>query len=234
MFLLIYFPDVYLLDDISKMSKAKAKWYVVLKGKVPGIYTNWDDAKRNVHDFPGAVYKSFESESVAIQAWTEKRFPPKSPEFFSENSSTSHKGKISDLSHTRPKGSFVIVDAACAGVPGPTEYQGFLMPEKKLLFSMHIGLATNNIGEFLAIVHALALLKSQNSELPIYSDSETALSWVRKRKIGSKLERTAKTQRAWELSDRAIAWLNSNSYPNKVYKWVTEHWGENPADYGRK
>jgi ribonuclease HI len=127
-----------------------------------------------------------------------------------------------------------VVDAACSGVPGPTEYQGFLMPEKKLLFSVHIGQATNNIGEFLGIIHALAYLKQSGSELPVYSDSKTALSWMKKKQIKSNLDRNKHTENAWKLVDRALIWLNNNPIHNRLYLWETSFWGENPADFGRK
>lgn len=35
------------------------KYYAVKKGKVPGIYYSWDDCKKQVDGFSGAVYKSF-------------------------------------------------------------------------------------------------------------------------------------------------------------------------------
>lgn len=35
------------------------KYYAVAKGKVPGIYLTWDDCKKQVDHFSGAVYKSF-------------------------------------------------------------------------------------------------------------------------------------------------------------------------------
>lgn len=46
---------------------------------------------------------------------------------------------------------------------------------------------TNNLGEFLAIVHGLAYLKKQNKNIPIYSDSRTAISWVKNKKKSKQL-----------------------------------------------
>ena len=93
---------------------------------------------------------------------------------------------------------------------------------------------TNNIGEFLAIVHALALLKQHQSDLPVYSDSKTAISWVKKKKANTKVQATAQNKKLLELLLRAEKWLIDNNYPNKILKWETEKWGENPADFGRK
>jgi ribonuclease HI len=93
---------------------------------------------------------------------------------------------------------------------------------------------TVNLGEFLAIVHGLAFLKKNNSPLPLYSDSRTAIAWVRKKAIKTNLERSAQTEILFELVDKAIEWLKNNAYTTQILKWETEDWGENPADYGRK
>jgi len=207
---------------------AKQKWYVVLKGRKPGVYTSWDKAKEQIFEFTGAVYKSFEDQKVAEEAWAKKRFPN------SESSYSVPKSLTKGKKLAPPQGDYIVVDASSIGVPGPTEYQGFLMPEKRLLFSKHIGLATNNLGEFLGIVHALAYLYQNESTLPVYSDSITALSWVAKKKVKSELERNAQTEAAWSLVDRALIWLNTHQFTNRIWKWETQHWGENPADYGRK
>jgi len=207
------------------VAKSSSKLYVVLKGRIPGIYSKWVAAKEQIFEFPGAVYKGFEDEKVAKEAWLKKQFPSEFKQASNPNSNNKPKP---------PQGHFLVVDASSLGVPGPTEYQGFLMPEKTKLFGIHIGLATNNLGEFLGIVHALAFLYKQDSNLPIYSDSVTALSWVRKKKVKSELERNSKTEQAWELVDRALIWLNSHNVTNRIFKWETEFWGENPADYGRK
>ncbi|HRU17866.1 MAG TPA: ribonuclease H, partial [Bacteroidia bacterium] len=93
---------------------------------------------------------------------------------------------------------------------------------------------TNNIMEFLALVHALAYCKRHQINLPIYSDSMTALKWVRTKKANTKLASTGRNDELFELIVRAEEWLKNNSYANKLLKWETQIWGENPADFGRK
>jgi ribonuclease HI len=96
-------------------------------------------------------------------------------------------------------------------------------------------MGTNNIGEFLAIVHALALYKQKGlTTRPIYTDSVTAMGWVKKKKANTKLEQNAKTAKLYELIQRAETWLQQNTYSNPIIKWETEDWGEIPADFGRK
>ncbi len=128
----------------------------------------------------------------------------------------------------------IAVDAACSGNPGPMEYRGVHLPTGKEIFHFGPVQGTNNIGEFLAIVHALALLKQKNLTLPIYSDSRTAQIWVKKRKCKTTLERTPRTEALYQLIARAERWLQTNDYANKIIKWDTANWGEVPADFGRK
>ena len=129
----------------------------------------------------------------------------------------------------------IAVDAACSGNPGPMEYRGVLIPDGRLLFHFGPIQGTNNIGEFLAIVHALALQWKHGTALPVYSDSRTAQAWLRKRKSGTKLERTEATAQALDLVGRAEQWLNTHDFSHiPVLKWDTDNWGEIPADFGRK
>lgn len=129
---------------------------------------------------------------------------------------------------------FIAVDASALGNPGPTEYQ-IVTEDKTLIYGSPVFHGTNNIGEFLALVHAIAHATKNDMETTIYSDSVTALAWVRNKKHKTTLARTEATEHAWGLLDRAEAWLKTNSYPKvTVCKWPTKEWGEIPADYGRK
>ena len=130
----------------------------------------------------------------------------------------------------------IFTDGACSGNPGPMEYQGVRTYDKERMFHVKFELGTNNIGEFLAIVHGLALLKQKgesNINL-IYSDSVNGMSWVRQGKCKTKLVQTAKNAQLFDLIRRAEKWLENNHYTTEVRKWKTEEWGEIPADFGRK
>ena len=126
------------------------------------------------------------------------------------------------------------VDAACSGNPGKMEYRGVHLPSFQQVFHFGPLYGTNNIGEFLAIVHALALLKQKGIDMPVYSDSRNAIAWVKQKKCKTKLPRNAKSEPIFQLIDRAERWLHDNTYPTPVLKWETEQWGEIPADFGRK
>lgn len=53
-----------------------SKYYAVKKGKVPGIYFNWNDCKAMVDGYPGAVYKSFKAIEEAENLLTERKLLP--------------------------------------------------------------------------------------------------------------------------------------------------------------
>lgn len=201
------------------------KYYVVWVGNKPGIYDNWQDCQKQIKGFPQAKYKSFKSLSEAKAAFTEGYQAVKSPRLIQTPKDT---GSIEWKS--------IAVDAACSGNPGIMEYRGVDTKSGREIF--HQGPfadGTNNIGEFLALVHALAYLKKKGlGKYPIYTDSRTALSWLKNKKIKTTLKRTSKNAVLFELMDRALLWLDKNKYENPIIKWETERWGEIPADFGRK
>jgi ribonuclease HI len=115
------------------------------------------------------------------------------------------------------------------------EYRGIDLRTGQQVFHFGPLHGTNNIGEFLAIVHALAMLKQQGREdVTIYSDSRNALTWLKKKTCKTKLERNAKTEYLHQVIARAENWLRTHTYQNPILKWETDRWGEIPADFGRK
>lgn len=129
----------------------------------------------------------------------------------------------------------ISVDAACSGNPGEMEYQGVDTATGTPIFRSAIyPVGTNNLGEFLAVVHALRVLYEKNSIEPVYSDSVTALAWVRNKRANTNLKRNTTTEALWQDIDDAIHWLQTHDYQNPVLKWETKTWGEVKADFGRK
>ena len=128
----------------------------------------------------------------------------------------------------------IAVDAACSGNPGAMEYQGVYLGNGQRLFHFGPVQGTNNIGEFLAIVHALALIRRNGWTMKVYSDSVSGMAWVRNRKAKTTLARDERTAQALDLVRRAEDWLWQNPGHAEVLKWNTEEWGEIPADFGRK
>ena len=142
---------------------------------------------------------------------------------------------ILEIEDDKPILDSICVDASTIENPGVTEYRGVDTRTRKIILQREYDEATNNIGEFLAIVHALALYKKQEKELKIlYSDSVNAISWVRQKKCKTKYEKTENNSKLFEDIQRAVSWLENNSYDTKILKWNTGAWGQIPADYGRK
>jgi ribonuclease HI len=204
----------------------KNKFYVVWKGAKPGIYSNWDDCKAQINGFPQALYKSFPNLAQAEEAF---KIGLKG-----YNSNTAKKTHP-NLTYGSPIAESIAVDAACSSATGKAEYQGVYTKTKELLFRKGpFDEGTNNIGEFLAIVHGLAFCKQKNINLPIYTDSQTAMAWVKRKKANTKREESNNNQELFELIERAEKWLQENTWTNPILKWDTKNWGEIPADFGRK
>ncbi len=205
------------------------KWYVVWEGYAPGVYNSWEECKIQVENFPNAKYKSFTSKEDAVAAF--RRNYGDGMELL-RNIATKPDSQINYNSQIIKDS--IAVDAACSGNPGVMEYRGVWTSTGEQIF--HVGpfpRGTNNIGEFLALVHALALLKQKGVNMPIYTDSVTAMAWVRDKKCKSKLEMDAGSELA-DLVKRAELWLKNNRVTSKIIKWDTKRWGEVPADFGRK
>lgn len=214
------------------MAKKKQKYYVVWSGKQPGIYTDWNECSQQVTGVVGAKYKSYDTLELAQEAL---RLGPEM--------AASLKANVDELGMTsiQPKGSAeppvlnaLAVDAACSGNPGVMEYQGVYVASRSQIFHYKAPKGTNNIGEFLAIVHGLSYLKRHNLDIILYSDSVNAINWVKQKVCKSKLPYTTETAELWDYVRRAEAWLEKNTYITEIRKWDTEHWGEIPADFGRK
>lgn len=203
---------------------------MVWKGKHPGIFESWDDCQAQIKGVKGAQYKAFSNFAEAKKAFNGNYADYKGKSNGKEELSPSEK-----LKYGEPNFHSISVDAASSGNPGRMEYQGVDTKTKKKLFKQGpFQEGTNNIGEFLAIVHGLAFLKERQSDRVIYTDSRTAMSWVRKKKCNTKLKKSAKTKSLFELIERAEKWLKTNRYNTPVVKWETKAWGEIPADFGRK
>lgn len=235
---------------------AKQKYYVVWVGKKPGIYMNWSECQLQVNGFEGAKFKAYESKAEAELAYTQgwkshwgTSNKGKSPSSTSSQAS-SNKAKLTGTTKQASSKSAklagtaaqdvidyhtISVDVGTSGNPGPIEYKGVDTQTGEVLFSVGpVPNGTNNLGEYLAIVHALAYIAKTGDTRNIYSDSMTAMKWVRQKSPNTNLQRNESTKEMWDLVDRATEWLNSNTYTTKIMKWQTDRWGEIKADYGRK
>ena len=206
------------------------KYYVVWFGNPTGIFDSWEKCKKAIDGVKGAQYKSFNSLAEAKIAYEKEYADYKGVNTKKKTLSKDELAKIGE-----PNLYSIAVDAASSGNPGKMEYRGVDTQTGKQLF--HKGPfaeGTNNIGEFLALVHGLAYLKNKNSNRIIYSDSKIAIGWVKSKKCKTKLQPNRKNQALMELVTRAENWLKTNTFSTKILKWETAAWGEIPADFGRK
>ncbi len=214
------------------MGKSKNNFFVVWDGKEPGIYRSWEICKQQIHGYSSAKYKGFETEHEAIEAYNSPYW-----EYVGKNAVQKKPVPKPELieKYGMPLLESISVDAACSGNPGLMEYRGVYTRTGEELFRQGpFKQGTNNVGEFLALVHGLALLKQKNSNLPVYSDSVNAIGWVKAGKARTKLEKTAENTVLFDLIKRAEKWLAENQFDTSILKWQTEAWGEIPADFGRK
>jgi len=205
----------------------KQKYYVVWKGRKPGIFTSWAECEKQVKGFAAAQYKAFDSLKEAEAAYQSK--------YEAFKGKPASQGKWREAS-VRPILPSICVDAACSGAPGKLEYRGVFTESQEEVFRFGpFPDGTNNVGEFLAIVHALTWLAKHDKQLPVYSDSENGIAWVYTGKCRTKLKHTARNAPLFVMIHSAENWLAENELnDDEVLKWDTELWGENPADFGRK
>ena len=218
---------------------AKQKYYVVWNGVTPGIYTSWSECQAQIKGYEGAVYKSFDTREEAEKAYSSSPYL-----YIRKKTANAPATGPADVPAYRNDtvlplpaavcAEALAVDAACSGNPGPMEYRGIYLRTGETVFRFGPVYGTNNIGEFLAIVHALALIDRKGIRMPVYSDSRNAIGWVRQKRCKTKLERTPRTEALFQMIERAENWLKAHPTDIPVRKWETEQWGEIPADFGRK
>ena len=203
------------------------KYYTVWEGYNIGVFSSWEECKKNISGYPTAKYKSFPTKEQAQKALNENYWE--------------HVGKKNTPAPLPPSATApydthsIAVDAACSGNPGTMYYRAIDLSTGTVYFSQGPFLrATNNIGEFLAIVHALAQLSLSRDTRTIYSDSKIAISWVKQKRCKTKLPVEPANKKVFELIERAEKWLHTHTYSNPILKWETQLWGEIPADYGNK
>ena len=208
----------------------KQKYYVVWFGNPAGIVDSWKECQRAIKDVKGAQYKSFLTFEEA-----KKAFRNEYKDYIGINTKKKKISKEELIKIGEPNLYTISVDAASSGNPGIMEYRGVDTQTHQQLF--HQGpfqQGTNNVGEFLALVHGLAFLKQKNSDRKIYSDSKIAIAWIKRKKCNTKLKKTLKNKKIFDLILRAENWLKTNTYKTIIIKWETKAWGEIPADFGRK
>lgn len=213
---------------------SKRKFYVVWNGHSPGIYDSWEECKRQTEQFPGARYRAFDNQDAATRAF--RGDPDEQKALLRSIAAHRNSETVNYEAIPQINTDSIAVDGACSKNPGPMEYQGVDVKTGACIF--HVGPledGTNNVAEYLAIIHALAWLdRTDNRHTVVYSDSRTAMAWLRNRGHKSSLKPTPANTKIMDMLRRADIWIRTHINHNPVLKWDTESWGEIPADFNRK
>jgi len=181
--------------------------YAVRKGRRQGLFTSWQEVEPLVKGFPGAEFRKFRSREEA-EAWL--------------------RGQEATPQGRPTRG--LVVDASCPGNPGPVEWRVYRLEDGTLLLQEGpFPGGTNNAGEFLGLVEALKWALETGYPGPVYTDSQVALAWFKRKEARAQVANPTLGARLRE----AEAWLQSQKSLPPVLLWE-KAWGENPADYGKK
>lgn len=190
------------------------KYYAVKSGRVPGIYNSWEDCKEQTDKYKGAIFKSFSDPAEANEFM-----------FGNEKSDDSIRYEIESIN----------CDGSYSSSTGIMEFNVKDTKTGELLINKSYFSGTNNLAEFLAVVNAIEYLKQNNLRKKIiYTDSVTAMAWVRDKTVNTNFDTTLDFNLENDIKE-ALEYLQKEpSYNYTIKKWDTINWGEIPSDFGRK
>lgn len=173
------------------------KYYVVWKGRTPGIFTTWNECKSQVDGFAGARYKSFPTLGEAESAFGGKASSATRSTSTSGSSSTKpsaagkpKKAKVPPLSEQQiaemPFDIKIYTDGACEPNPGEagTGLAVYLNNElTELWYGLYQQVGTNNTAELHGLKQAFILAKEKlkaGLSVAIYCDSKYSIDCITK------------------------------------------------------
>ena len=191
------------------------KYYAVKNGRKIGIYYNWADCKEQVYKFPRAVYKSFDDIVDAnhfISGVTEHAVEPD----YDKNS--------------------INCDGSYSSSTKIMEFRIQETDSKKLILTKSYSGGTNNLAEFLGLVNSMSYLSknSLNRDKTIYTDSKTALAWVRNGKVNTTYDLESNQMLQQDIEEALLFLSGVKLHTFTIRKWDTRNWGEILSDFGRK
>lgn len=195
---------------------AKQKFYVVWRGRRPGIYTSWTEAEQQVKGVAGARFKSFPSRGEAEAALQSGPGPSRARTALS-GAATGKKAST----HTPACDVDIYCDGACDPNPGPAG-TGIAIYRRAELAELWYGLynpaGTNNSAELQGLYHALAFAETAADEglqAAIHCDSRYAIDCVTKWAFGWKA-------RGWTRRTGAIMNLEVIQAAHERYIGIAE------------
>lgn len=210
---------------------AKKKFYAVKKGRKPGIYQTWNEAKSQVSGFKGAIFKGFATEAEA------QKYMNNNQEYMNTNQGTYVDSKTVDQSQYD---LIVHTDGGCRNhgnykggsvkTTDPSAWAYRIEGSDKLFYNSDGDWGmTNNYMELLAIIEALAKLKNEhlnNKKILFICDSKYALEvsdldWLRKQVYTNR--QYVPNQNLWTMLYKQ---LTQDFKDNITWSWVKGHSGE--------
>ena len=172
---------------------SKNKYYAVIRGYQPGIYTAWcgpGGAEEQVLGYAGAIFKGF----VTVE---EARRWLGSPAVKSRKASGRVQGAAEPAAPPSSPGQIIIyTDGGCAGNPGPGGYGAVIIDgESRSELAQGFRRTTNNRMELLACIAALETLKAPANVI-LHSDSRYVVNGIDK---------------GWARKWRANGWMRTES-----------------------
>jgi ribonuclease HI len=146
------------------------KYYVVWKGREPGVYDNWEACKRQVEGFKSPLYKAFVSLPAAEEA-----FRKGSQDYLKSKDHPMQ--MIFDALYGSPIIPSIAVDGACSGKTKQAEYQEWIPKPNNVYFIGSFSEGTNNLMEFLAWYMLWRIANVIIWMCLFYTDSATAMKW---------------------------------------------------------
>lgn len=163
-------------------------FYVVAKGKIPGIYDNWNDCSLQVTKFKGAIFKKFIQEIEAIHFFKQHNQLDKIQFFYERKNSDCNDDKLIKKQKSKIDNNvdyFVYTDGACInnGLPGAKAGIGiYISDDNPNNVSRRItGKQTNNCAELIAIIDTYQLIKNDlklGKKITIVTDSAYSLKCI--------------------------------------------------------
>jgi ribonuclease HI len=177
---------------------AKIKFYAVVQGRKPGIYTEWFGAlgaEVQIKGFAGAVYKSFPARAEA-EAWLRKQgaetpaaqqrmqFPSAEEKGAHEKATRRSKRAIDSTSEPRAAESeervVIYTDGGCSKNPGPGGYGVVLLVNgQRRELSGGFAHTTNNRMELMGCIKALESFVGP-CPVSVHSDSQYVVNGISK------------------------------------------------------
>ena len=158
------------------------KYYVVHKGRKPGIYNTWNECKAQVDGFNGPVFKKFENKDDAEIFLKEGFKNLKIPKFIKkENKDKNDEKLIENELNSKEKKIFIYTDGSCIKFNNGIFKAGYgiFIPSKNIRVSKPLlnQKQTNNRAELLSIIESINNLNEEEkkNKIVIITDSQYSM-----------------------------------------------------------